>query len=218
VIARRAAGQKMLCLKPRATYRAALAFQREFDLPAATSNRDAAERGINLVHEHARLSLALRLCQSERPGSASGAMHLSHTATTAALAIMESATARGPDGPFAREMGRLLRALIHAINSGPASATMVGLVADSLHRAVPSRAIRVASGQAALIHGTDAVYFDIPSADGGPPGRLLVEFPRGVSPRAVAPAVFEDRLASADSRQGGRAFAPGACCGDGRAA
>lgn len=167
-------------LRPHATYRAALAFKRAFDL-RFDSATPKPEREIDVVQEHARLALALRRLYdstgwpAERIAAAAGP---GEHATAAALAITQAASANRPGSPLCREMARLLRVLTNGIAGGAAPDTIIAQAADCVRHAVPTRAITLVKGDSPLIQGADAIHFDVPSADGTAADRLLVEFPR----------------------------------------
>jgi hypothetical protein len=166
-------------LRPHTTYRAALVFKGAFDLAIDGSDREAADR-IDVIHEHNKLTVALqRLYASSGVAREriAAAIHPTEEATGAALAIARAACAERARNPLAHELGRMLRVLTNGIASGAAPETMVGQIADCLKRAMPARTIRVLKGGAPLIHSADAVHFDVPSADGGSPDRLVVECP-----------------------------------------
>jgi hypothetical protein len=165
-------------IRPHTTYRAALEFKRAFDLQM-NPQASGGEENINLVHEHARLTLALR----RRYDSAGGAHRVADpgdadAATSAALAIAQARSSPGADNPLANQLGRLMRVLTNGIASGASPQTVVGHVAECLKRAVPTRAVKLIKAGAPFIHSVDAVHFEVPAADGGAPDRLLVEFPR----------------------------------------
>ena len=166
-------------IKPHTTYRAALEFKRRFDLGIDRA-ASRSEEHVDVIHEHARLTLALRrLYESaggvDRVGSASTA----EAATAAALAVTQGACAQRANDPLANQIGRLLRVLTSGIAGAATPDTMVVHVADCLKRAVPTRSVKLIKANAPFIHRTDAVHFDVPATDGGSPDRLLVEFARG---------------------------------------
>ncbi len=165
-------------IRPHTSYRVALEFKRRFELEIGRS-QSRGEEQVDVVHEHARLTLALRrLCDAggvDRVESVSAM----EAATAAALAVTQAAGAHRANNPLSLQIGRLLRVLTNGIASGAAPETMIGHVADCLKRAVPTRSIKLIKADAPLIHSVDAVHFDVPAADGGSPDRLLVEFPRG---------------------------------------
>ena len=169
----------MAGIKPHTTYRAALEFKRRFDLGIDRA-ASRSEEHVDVIHEHARLTLALRrLDQSaggvDRVGSASTA----EAATAAALAVTQGRA----HSPRTIRSPTRSDAFCAWLTSGIAGAatpdTMVVHVADCLKRAVPTRSVKLIEANAPFIHRTDAVHFDVPATDGGSPDRLLVEFARG---------------------------------------
>jgi uncharacterized protein DUF6982 len=168
-------------LAPHAIYRGALVFRRAIELPTAAARTDSA-RASTLLHEHARLGLALKkLGGSVTAAQGDGAVHVGEASMAAALALLESPSSRRADGAFARDMTHLLRLLTDDITDGVAHDTMIDHLIDSLRRVVPTRAIRlVDAARPTSRPSAEAIYFDVRSADGeGPAARLLVEFPGG---------------------------------------
>jgi hypothetical protein len=165
-------------IRPHTTYRAALEFKRRFDLKIGPAT-SRAEEHVDVAHEHARLTLALRRLYKSAGGDGTASVSATEAATAAALAITQAACAHRASNPLAHQMGRLLRVLTNGIASAAAADTMVAHIADCLKRAVPTRSVKLIKADAPLIHSADAVHFDVPAADGGSPDRLLVEFPRG---------------------------------------
>ncbi len=165
-------------IRPHTTYRAALEFKRRFDLEIGPRSSRAEER-VDVAHEHARLTLALRRLYKSAGLDRVASVTATEAATAAAVAITEAACAHRASNPLAHQMGRLLRVLTNGIASAAAAETMVAHIADCLKRAVPTRSVKLIKADAPLIHSADAVHFDVPSVDGGSPDRLLVEFPRG---------------------------------------
>jgi len=166
-------------VSPTATYRSRLLFKRPFDVPAFhAANAAEGDRELNVVHEYARLNVALwRLDETlfqvgRSPGVARGAL-------AAALAILESPTGRRAGTMFSREMSRLFRILTAAITDGTAPGAMLTQLVEALRRAVPSPVVRIVPGESLAGTSPEAICFNVPSADGGCAGRIVVEFPRG---------------------------------------
>ena len=165
-----------------ATYRTALAFKRRLDLPdlpeAETSDRD-----LNLVHEHARLNVALRRLDESvtLPGDATrpALTGVGRGALAAALAIMESSSGRRASGTFSRELSRLFRIISSGLTNGTAAHAILEQTVERMRRAVPAQVIRVVNGVSRVGIPSEATCFDVPSAAGGRAARLVVECPRG---------------------------------------
>ncbi len=165
-----------------ARYRVALAFRRRLELADfledETSNRDP-----YLVHEHAKLNVALRRVEESMAprGGASGpaVAGVGQGALAAALAIMESPPGRPASGTFSREMGRLLRVITLGLTNGTAPPVILDQMVECLRRAVPAQGIRVVNGMSLAGIPAEATCFDVPTSVGGSPARLVVECPRG---------------------------------------
>jgi hypothetical protein len=167
-------------LTPCATYRGALVFKRPFMLPV-TRKEEVGDA--SLLHEHAKLSLALRRF-GERDGNdpktgCNAVTNVGAGALAAALAMIESQSGQGTRSRLTREVSRLFAATTRWIDGGAVPDVLLAEMSELLRRSVPARAIRLVDA-ATPINGNsaDAVYFDVPSADHRPAARLLIEFPR----------------------------------------
>jgi hypothetical protein len=192
VVVEIAAGTETICIPslvlrsyvsglfPATTYRSRLSFKRPFNFTAfRAANGDKDDRELNLVHEHTRLHVALRRFD-ETPLQVSGqASGVGCGALAAALAILESPSGRRAGTMFSQEMGRLFRILSAGISDGTAPGAMLTQVVEALRRAVPSQVVRVVPGDSLAGNSPESICFQVPSADGGYAGRLVVEFPRG---------------------------------------
>ncbi len=161
-------------------YRSALEFRQPFEMP---SHGDVDGVAYNPLHEHARLSLALRRAAESLPRAADGAPSETRgiaAALTAARALIESPSARRGGAAFAREAGRLFHVVSQHVESGAPHEAIVAATVDRLRRAIPARTIRMLdSAGLVTAQDPDAIYFDVPRVPDQPPVKLLVEFPRG---------------------------------------
>jgi hypothetical protein len=167
-------------LSPTITYRSSLSFRRAIAFPDVQRDNDATTAPATLLHDHAKLSLALRVLDDSpflsgtHPQRVGG---FAQSALAASLAVMESPSGRGAVAEFSREMSRLLQLLHRGIITGASPEAILAELVEALRRVVPAHAIRIAP--AGAIAGTsDAVCFGVPSPDGKSAGRLVVEFAR----------------------------------------
>src|SRR5581483_10214919 len=162
-------------------YRSALEFKQPIDLPMPPAENDGV--AFNPLHEHARLSLALRRAAESHGGAvlqASGDTRVSTAALAAARALLESPSARRGGAAFAREVGRLFHVVSQHVEQGAAHDVVVAATVDRLKRAIPARTIRLLDAAGLVTaQDPDAIYFDVPAVIDRPPVKLLVEFPRG---------------------------------------
>jgi hypothetical protein len=165
-----------------ATYRTALAFKRRFALPEL-HEEPKPDRDLYLVHEHARLNLALRRLDESLmpPGGAAGPAltGVGRGALAAALAIMESPSGGRTSGTFSRETSRLFHIITAGLTSGTAAHAILDQMVAAMRRAVPAQVIRVVNGVSLAGIPAEATCFDVPSPAGGCAARLVVECPRG---------------------------------------
>jgi uncharacterized protein DUF6982 len=165
-------------LAPHAIYRGALVFKRTIDLPAAPARADEGRAG-QLLHEHARLGLALKRLGESAAGANGGTpLHVGEASMAAALAVMQSPASRRAEGTFSREMSRMLAMIADGIADGVGHEQMIDRLIDGLRRIVPTRAVRLIGAGPAVGAIADAIYLDVRSTDpDAPPDKLLVEFP-----------------------------------------
>jgi hypothetical protein len=170
-------------LLPNPTYRSRLSFKQPFDFPVFHApNADKDDGELSLVHAHARLNVALRRLDAApfAAGSESpGVGRVARSAIAAALAILESPSGRQAGTMFSREMTRLFGILTTGITDGTAPQAILTQLVEALRRAIPSQVVRVVSGESGAGISPEAICFNVPSADGGCAGRLVVECPRG---------------------------------------
>jgi uncharacterized protein DUF6982/PilZ domain-containing protein len=166
-------------IAPSITYRGALEFKQPFALPEAPAN-SVADADANMLHEHARLTVALkRQAESSTFAPSAGQTCVGAASLAAALAMIESPSGRRAGGALPREVGRLFRTLTRSIETGQTVDKLLAEVADQLRRTVPTRSIRlIDAGAPMTFHTKDAIALDVPSAL-GQEKKLLVEFPRG---------------------------------------
>jgi hypothetical protein len=165
-----------------ATYRTALAFKRRLALPELPE-AEKPDRDRYLVHEHAKLNVALRRLDESLtlPGDATGPAltGVGRGALAAALAIMEPPSGRRASGTFSREMSRLFRLITSGLANGTAAHAILDQMVEAMRRAVPAQVIRVENGVSLVRMSAEATCFDVPSPAGGCAARLVVECPRG---------------------------------------
>ena len=161
------------------TYRAALAFARRLDLPQSPVTGKQSDRELNLVHEHAKLNVALRRLEESMLLHGSTVTGAGRGAVAAALAIMESPAGRRGRTTFSREMARLFRTITMGLSHGTAPHTILDQMVEGVRRAVPAQVIRVANQGSLVGINSNAICFDGSSPDVGCAARLIVEFPRG---------------------------------------
>jgi hypothetical protein len=120
-------------LVPSATYRGALVFKQPFELPTA-ADAGSADGDANLIHEHARLSRALRrfgeahAADSMNPRLAFTGVGGASLAAT--LAMIESPSGRRAGEPFTRELSRLFRATTQWIEGGAAPDVLITEISE----------------------------------------------------------------------------------------
>jgi hypothetical protein len=165
-----------------ATYRTALAFKRQLTFPQL-SEEEKSVRDPYLVHEHAKLTAALRRLDESKSlhdaTTLSVGTEVGLSTLAAALAIMESPSGRRASGTFSREMGRLFRIISSGLTDGTAPGAILEQVVEGMRRAVPAQTVRVVNGVSLAGIPAEATCFDVPSRAGGCPARLVVECPRG---------------------------------------
>ena len=161
------------------TYRAALAFARRLDLPQSPGTGKQSDRDLNLVHEHAKLNVALRRLEESMLLHGSTVTGAGRGAVAAALAIMESPAGRRGRTTFSREMARLFSIITMGLSHGTVPDTILAQMVDAMRRAVPAQVIRVANQGSLVGINSNAICFDGSSPDVGCAARLIVEFPRG---------------------------------------
>jgi hypothetical protein len=159
---------------PQITYRGALEFKQPLALPERAAS--AAEPDTNPLHEHARLTLALRRAVRTAGGALEGRQTSAGAALLAAREIIES-SGRRAGRHYAREMSRLMRAITRSVEGGGALDRLPLEIAEHLRRAVPARSIRLVDrGTAVVVPNAETMTFDI-AAPSGPSMQLLAEFP-----------------------------------------
>lgn len=162
-------------LAPQVTYRGALAFKQPLELPAAAENASHADA--NPLHEHARLTLALRRAARASAGGGDGISAAGAAALLAARGLIASPSARRAGAPYAREMSRFIRTITGGLENGLAADKLLQDIPEQLRRAVPARSIRLLDGAGALAGpSAEAMRFDVPSA--AKAMQLVVEFPQ----------------------------------------
>jgi hypothetical protein len=161
------------------TYRAALAFKDFLDLERLPQGGEHADRDLNLSHEHAKLTVALRRLDESMLLHGGPSTAVGRGAVAAALAIMESPSGRRAGTTFSREMSRLFRIITMGLSHGTAPRTILDQLVEGVRRAVPAQVIRVVNRGSLVGVTEDAICFDGLSGDDGCAARLVVEFPRG---------------------------------------
>jgi hypothetical protein len=161
------------------TYRAALAFKRHLDLPQLTEAAKQSDRDLNVVHEHAKLNVALRRLDESMLLNGGTLTGVGRGAVAAALAIMESPSGQKARVAFSREMGRLFRIISMGLGNGTAPHAILEQMVEGVRRAVPAQVIRVANQGSLVGIPNDAICFDGLARDAASAARLVVEFPRG---------------------------------------
>jgi hypothetical protein len=161
------------------TYRAALAFKDALDLARLPESMHGSDRDLNLVHEHASLSAALRRLDESRLVHGESVTGLGRAAMAAALAILESPSGQREKATFSREMSRLFRIITVGLSHGTAPGTMLEQMIEGVRRVVPAQVIRVVNPGSLAGISSDAICFDGLSGDADCAARLIVEFPRG---------------------------------------
>jgi len=165
---------------PSVTYRGALEFKQPFALPEVPAS-SVAEADANVLHEHARLTVALKRHAGSSgfaPPSA-GQTCVGAASLAAALAMIESPAGRRGGSAFSREVGRLFRTITRSLEVGKTVDQLLAEVAEQLRRTIPARGIRlIDAGAPPAVYAKDAIALDVPSAP-GLEKKLLVEFPRG---------------------------------------
>jgi hypothetical protein len=162
------------------TYRAALAFKRPLDLPQLTEAASQSDRDRNVVHEHAKLNIALRRLDESMLLNGGAVTGVGKGAVAAALAIMESPSGRQARTAFSREMSRLFHIITRGLGTQTAPLAILDQMVEAVRRAVPAQVIRVVNQGSLVGVPSDAICFDGLARDVGSAARLVVEFPRGV--------------------------------------
>jgi hypothetical protein len=161
------------------TYRAALVFKDALALPRLPETGKESDRHLNLVHEHAKLNIALRRIDESMLLDGGTVTGVGRGAVAAALAIVESPSGRDSRTIFSREMSRLFRIITTGLSHGTAPHTILDQMLEGVRRAVPAQFVRVVN-QGSLVGMTgSAICFDGLSSDVGCAARLVVDFPRG---------------------------------------
>jgi hypothetical protein len=148
------------------TYRAALAFKNVLDLGRLPDDRKAADRGLSLAQEYARLQVALRTLDEATVLPGGTPTGIGRVAMSAALAIMESPSGRAPVA-FSLGMSRLFRIISMGLSHG-APRTVLERVVDVVRRAVRHKRSGREPGLAQAMTG-DAICFDGAAADAAAP-------------------------------------------------
>jgi hypothetical protein len=161
------------------TYRAALAFKDSLDLARLPEGEKQSDRDLDLVHEHAKLNVALRRLDESMLLHGGTVTGVGRGAVAAALAIMESPSGQREKTTFSREMSGLFRIITMGLSHATAPRTILDQMVEGVRRAVPAQVIRVVNPGSLVGVSSDAICFDGLSPDVGCAARLVVEFPRG---------------------------------------
>ena len=166
-------------VKPSATtYRVGLAFTRLFEWPSLGAGTQS-DRDLNLVHEHAKLSVALRRLDESLLRDGGTATGVGRGAVAAALAMMASPSGQRARAAFSLEMSRLFRIITLGLGHGTAPHTILDQMVESVRLAVSAQVIRVVKQGSFVGMTSNAICFDGLSSDAACAARLAVELPEG---------------------------------------